>query len=414
MKKRKKYLLFILCFIFLFTFTVQPQAASKVKINKSKVTLTVGQKKNLKVKNTAKKVKWSSSKCRIADVDSNGIITAKKAGKAVITAKVGKKKYTCKVTVKEKPSMEDSETICVGRKTKLNVTGTARKIKWSTSNKRIVKVDQKGNIRGLKKGTATITANVGGKKLKCKVRVKDAVIKISRTVNIEDSGFVVLTYYSDRVSCTSSNPEIATVKMADNGRSEDGPGQEVDLVFYGHKSGTATITVTNNCNDKKMKFDVVVCKKQAVSGYEKLVDYIVANGATDEEGNKWIGQQLAGNTANVKIVYDYWEESLDYEYTETTVNGKIQWSVMGADTPGNRYIIMWITKPGAAESEYVTAKNDVAGYKGEKLVFEEAWYGTPAEESLQVIANSATKNAVNCINQFLSQRLNLTLKDVLK
>ena len=37
----------------------------------------------------------------VATVTSKGLVTAKKAGTATITAKVGNKKYTCKVTVKE-------------------------------------------------------------------------------------------------------------------------------------------------------------------------------------------------------------------------------------------------------------------------------------------------------------------------
>lgn len=46
-----------------------------------------------------KKVKWSTSNKKVATVNSKGKITAKGIGKATITAKVGSKKYTCKVTV---------------------------------------------------------------------------------------------------------------------------------------------------------------------------------------------------------------------------------------------------------------------------------------------------------------------------
>lgn len=80
------------------------QAASKVRLNKTKITLVVGQKKKLKVKGTKKKVKWSSSKKSVVSVSKKGVIKAKKKGKAVITARVGKKKLKCKVTVKKKKS----------------------------------------------------------------------------------------------------------------------------------------------------------------------------------------------------------------------------------------------------------------------------------------------------------------------
>lgn len=81
---------------------VSTQAAAKVKLNRKKVTITVGKSVTLKVKNTKKKVKWSTSNKKVATVNKKGKVTGKKAGKATITAKVGKQKYKCKVTVKKK------------------------------------------------------------------------------------------------------------------------------------------------------------------------------------------------------------------------------------------------------------------------------------------------------------------------
>ncbi|EET60763.1 bacterial group 2 Ig-like protein [Marvinbryantia formatexigens DSM 14469] len=80
------------------TFAVRVEAAS-VKLSASKATLAVGQKYSLSVKGTKAKVTWSSGNTKVATV-SNGTVKAKKEGTAVITAKVGKKKLTCKVTVK--------------------------------------------------------------------------------------------------------------------------------------------------------------------------------------------------------------------------------------------------------------------------------------------------------------------------
>ena len=75
------------------------QAASKVKINKKKATIKVGQTVKLKVKNTKKKAKWSSSNKQVATVSKKGKVTGKKTGKATIIAKAGKKKYKCKIRV---------------------------------------------------------------------------------------------------------------------------------------------------------------------------------------------------------------------------------------------------------------------------------------------------------------------------
>lgn len=64
------------------------------------------------------------------------------------------------------------KNISVGETYQLTVKGTTKKIKWSSSNSAIVKVNQKGKITAKKSGTATITAKIGSKKLKCTVNVK--------------------------------------------------------------------------------------------------------------------------------------------------------------------------------------------------------------------------------------------------
>ena len=82
----------------------QAKSNKKVQLNKTSVNLTVGKSTTLKLKNASKgkKITWSSNKKKVAAVTKEGKVTAKKAGKAKIIAKVEKKKYICKVTVTKK------------------------------------------------------------------------------------------------------------------------------------------------------------------------------------------------------------------------------------------------------------------------------------------------------------------------
>lgn len=80
-------------------------AVKSIKLNKTKVTLAKGKKVTLKAtvapsNATDKNVTFTSSNIKVATVNAKGVVTAKKAGKATITAKAGTKKATCKIVVK--------------------------------------------------------------------------------------------------------------------------------------------------------------------------------------------------------------------------------------------------------------------------------------------------------------------------
>lgn len=111
MKQMKKLLAFVLAFAMIITIyqpSVAYAATKKPRLNAKTMTLQVGQKKTLKVKNAGKKakLKWSSNKKSIATVSKKGVVKAVKAGNAVVTCKVTTKngkttKLTCKVAVKK-------------------------------------------------------------------------------------------------------------------------------------------------------------------------------------------------------------------------------------------------------------------------------------------------------------------------
>ena len=102
MKQKIKGLFSVaLCLMLMFQ-SVNINAATKVKINKTKASIYVGKTVQLKITGTKKKITWKSSNKKVATVTSNGKVKGIKKGTAKITATVSKKKYTCKVTVKEK------------------------------------------------------------------------------------------------------------------------------------------------------------------------------------------------------------------------------------------------------------------------------------------------------------------------
>ncbi|RDU21800.1 Ig-like domain-containing protein [Anaerosacchariphilus polymeriproducens] len=142
--------------------------AASTQLNKKNLTLKTGQSQVLKLKNSNKKAKWSSSNSKVAQVNKRGKVIAKTAGTTRITAKVGKRKYTCKVKVNFEDTM-----LTVGKATKLNLEGvSASRVIWCSSNRSVATV-KRGKIKAKGKGIAKLSAKVGKSTFTTNITVKE-------------------------------------------------------------------------------------------------------------------------------------------------------------------------------------------------------------------------------------------------
>lgn len=162
------------------------KAPAKVTLSKAKAALgikeTLALKASVSPAGAKAGITWSSSNAKVAAVDKNGKVTAKKAGTAKITAKTcNGKKAVCTVTVKKAPAKvglsKTKATVKKGKTLTLKATlpknTASNAITWKTSNKKVAAVDRNGKVKGVKKGTATITVlTYNGKKATCKITVK--------------------------------------------------------------------------------------------------------------------------------------------------------------------------------------------------------------------------------------------------
>ncbi len=100
----KKIIVLTLCMALVmgsFQTNVMAKRIPKPKLNKKNITIMMGKTSRLKLKNNKKKVKWRSLNKKIATVTKKGLVKGKSEGKTTIVAKVGKKKYKCKVRVRD-------------------------------------------------------------------------------------------------------------------------------------------------------------------------------------------------------------------------------------------------------------------------------------------------------------------------
>lgn len=165
------------------------------------ITLAPKEKCKLYLYGTSKKCKWSSTNKKVATVSKTGRITAKKAGKATIKAKYGKKTKKCNVVVKNAAITDDNSYYEYTIKFN-NSTKKSKSIATNDTDDRQVSLEK------------TEVALVAGE---------------STYISLSNSE------YNDDIECISSNESVATA-------SGSYRGINVKCI----SEGTAVITVTVN------------------------------------------------------------------------------------------------------------------------------------------------------------------------
>lgn len=187
---RKMIIISILSLIFIMMFGIKVYATDEpFSLEQESVDVRLNGTKWIAYEGGSGTITWESSDTTVATVNEYGTVSGLKIGKTTITATRGEETDTCIVNVvygsisiggqyddnisnlnlilnehdteKLKATVEDDKYEAVEGAT----------ITWSSSNESIVTVDQKGTIKGLKAGTATITATAAGVSDTCEVTV---------------------------------------------------------------------------------------------------------------------------------------------------------------------------------------------------------------------------------------------------
>ena len=351
---------------------------SGIQLSQTSAALTVGDTLTLTKTiypsdATNQAVTWTSSSDAVASVDSNGKITAKTAGSAVITCKSVSDNSVvgiCNVTVKAKvqtPSEikvnkitlnKTTASVTKGKTLQLTATvapsnATKKEVKWSTSNKNVAMVSPSGLVTAKSAGTATITCTAqdgSGVKATCKITVKNPVVKVTRvTLNkttatlapketLTLKATVTPTNATNKaVTWKSSNTKIATVSSS------------------GKVTAKAAGTVTITCRAKDGSGKKATCKITVYTNTEAYVARIYTKAlgrAAEPAGLKyWVGEINAKRKTPVEVaeLFFFAPEFTNKKLNNTAYVKVLYRTFMGreADQGGLNY---WIGRLNKGES----------------------------------------------------------------
>lgn len=125
--------------------------------------MAVGDTQTLKAKPTPSdammgNVTWKSSNKSVAEVSSNGRVTAKKLGKTTISAQLaGGKAAKCTVYVNK-----DTLYLVKGKSKTVKLQNVSSKVSWKAKNSKIATVSKAGKVTAKKDGKTSITYKKDG------------------------------------------------------------------------------------------------------------------------------------------------------------------------------------------------------------------------------------------------------------
>lgn len=351
---------------------------SGIQLSQTSAALTVGDTLTLTKTiypsdATNQAVTWTSSSDAVASVDSNGKITAKTAGSAVITCKSVSDNSVvgiCNVTVKAKvqtPSEikvnkitlnKTTASVTKGKTLQLTATvtpgnATKKEVKWSTSNKNVAMVSTSGLVTTKSAGTAIITCTAqdgSNVKATCKITVKNPVVKVTKvTLNkttatlapketLTLKATVAPTNATNKaVTWKSSNTKIATVSSS------------------GKVTAKAAGTVTITCRAKDGSGKKATCKITVYTNTEAYVARIYTKAlgrAAEPAGLKyWVGEINAKRKTPVEVaeLFFFAPEFTNKKLNNTAYVKVLYRTFMGreADQGGLNY---WIGRLNKGES----------------------------------------------------------------
>ncbi len=178
--------------------------------------------------------------------------------------------------------------LAVGQTYALKLRGTNKTVKWSTSKRKVATVTKKGVVKGVRKGTATITAKVGKKTYKCKVTVEAPKLSATKkTVTAGTSFALKLNGTKRTVKWYTGNKKVATVNQKGVVKTLKAGTVKI-TAKVGGKAYVCTVTV----KAKQQNTSNSLTKAKAAAQYNTLVNNLKKESNVTVKKNTTVSMKL--------------------------------------------------------------------------------------------------------------------------
>lgn len=349
------------------------------------LTIEKGEKEQLSVtyspsKKINKKLKWSSSKKKIVSVNKKGVITGKKNGTAVITAKAkdgSKKKITLKVTVGKRAeeltftNSEKYSRMYVGNTYTLKAAFTPsntsnKKLTWSSSDEDIATVNSNGKVTAKANGKVMIMAETtDGSGVYFGEIFEVATLAKSISLSLDDSD----PYHINTASHTMYASSLTTAKL----KATFTPSDTSDTRLSYESSNENVARVNGDGEILTINSGIAVITATTMDGSKKTAKYTVyVNSLSKDDctfvAHRGFSEQAPANSLSAfKLAM---EEGFDYVELDVWPTSDNQFVVSHdkslLDITGEDVKVTEISLSRAMNYR-ITSGNNVSTYSGEYI-----------------------------------------------
>lgn len=227
------------------------------------------------------------------------------------------------------------------------------------------------------------------------------------TFTVENELYFEFAYEFEFLTFRSENPDIVQAMFMEGEYDWESDRETTGVMLYGIADGTAELVVSDITSGQEVRWTVTVKKPETESGKQKLIDRLLANGETNDLGDKVLTRGTPESGGQATVEYATMDENINFYYAEQQGEEKIEWNLIPTPQENAEYYITM-----RMGEDFVTATVDLATYGGESVAFEQGWFGIPVEEEVQQRAEAASGRAYEAVRALLYEETGMTMEEV--
>ena len=228
-------------------------------------------------------------------------------------------------------------------------------------------------------------------------------------LTVENELYFEFAYEYETLTVRSENPDIVQAKLMEGEYDYEENRETTGAMLYGIANGTTELVVADTTSGQEARWKVTVEKPADESGKQKLIDWLLANGESNDIGDKELAEGTVEDGGRAIVEYATMDENINFYFKEKQGDLKIEWNLIPTPEETTEYYITM-----RIGEDFVTATVDLATYAGEELAFEKGWFKVPVEEKMQQSANEVSKRAYEAVRSLLEKKTGMTMGEVVR